>query len=459
MRPSQQSSLVTVVILGAAAFAWAVGCGDPPDNTPVITGISLGADKDVTVASTDPTGAEQGTILDVEVYGSGFDDGSVVEMGLGGEPSSKIKTNSTRYANPKKLIANITIETDALVELYDVIVTTYRGKKGMGTEMFQVRAGKTVIVEPTVIEYWIMEDPNVEGGSLIHMYGSGSVHLVNPQVVHDFFFNGQYDHPNYSQHYETYKVGVPAYPVEILPDGNFHADIPWNGEMDATELYRDHVVTDVAGTGADPFVFWYWLYFNDEVVLNYKARGVVMNGQLMGPEYTVPSGHPWHANASVASYAVFKGDDPDGYVWIEELRLSQPTCRKRRRVGEKVTRVGGEVYVKMGSTNGVPPSTWIEFHFADGSILTENVTQDVETGEKTFEMYREFPGHLQKIENLQLMVDFVRPGRDWSDYVYDPGRNSNAGFYTTVPAQFPYASKLGDPWPEARTAAIELPCQ
>ncbi|UCC82910.1 MAG: PQQ-binding-like beta-propeller repeat protein [Gemmatimonadota bacterium] len=141
MRRSRQSYLVTVVVLAAAAFAWTMGCGDPAGTRPEITGVNLGkGDKDVTVTATDPSEAEQGTTLDVEVYGSGFVDGSVVEFGHEWVPHPKIKTNSTRYANPRKLIANITIESDAPVEWYDVMVSTPRGKKGMGTEMFQVRA-------------------------------------------------------------------------------------------------------------------------------------------------------------------------------------------------------------------------------------------------------------------------------------------------------------------------------
>lgn len=97
------------------------------------------AADEVTVSATDPSSAPQDTTLDVAVFGSGFDRGSRADFALDGVPSDKVRTNSTKFANPKKLIANITIAADAVPDRYDVIVTTSQGKRGIGIELFEVR--------------------------------------------------------------------------------------------------------------------------------------------------------------------------------------------------------------------------------------------------------------------------------------------------------------------------------
>jgi uncharacterized membrane protein len=100
-----------------------------------------GATGTPSVASTDPPAASRDTTLDVRVLGSGFDDGSRAEFALNGlvDPA-KIQTNTTRFVSTGELVANITIAKDATVDLYDVIVTTRGGKKGIGAEKFFVSA-------------------------------------------------------------------------------------------------------------------------------------------------------------------------------------------------------------------------------------------------------------------------------------------------------------------------------
>jgi TolB protein len=93
-----------------------------------------------TVSSTNPGEAPQDTTLDVRVLGSGFDQGSRAEWAIAGVPSPKVVTNSTRFVSSKELVANIRIALDADTVLYDVLVTTSRGKKGIGTELFKVKA-------------------------------------------------------------------------------------------------------------------------------------------------------------------------------------------------------------------------------------------------------------------------------------------------------------------------------
>jgi uncharacterized membrane protein len=49
-----------------------------------------------------------------------------------------VRTNSTTFVSSKELRANITIDADAPTELYDVIVRTSGGKRGIGIEKFAV---------------------------------------------------------------------------------------------------------------------------------------------------------------------------------------------------------------------------------------------------------------------------------------------------------------------------------
>jgi hypothetical protein len=53
--------------------------------------------------------------------------------------SEKIQTNSTRFVNSSELVASITIAADATIELYDVLVTTSKGKRGIGIELFSIQ--------------------------------------------------------------------------------------------------------------------------------------------------------------------------------------------------------------------------------------------------------------------------------------------------------------------------------
>jgi len=114
-------------------------CVDREPTLPDIRAAAGGGGSGVSVTATDPDSATQDTTLDVVVSGSGFDQGSQAQWAIAGVPSAKVRTNSTRFVTPKKLIANITIAVDADTALYDVIVTASTGKKGIGSELFQVR--------------------------------------------------------------------------------------------------------------------------------------------------------------------------------------------------------------------------------------------------------------------------------------------------------------------------------
>ena len=121
----------------AAATCSAPSGEDSHPMTAAKAGTAAGGDP--TVESVIPASAPQDTTLDVRVLGSGYDRGSTVELLLDGAPIGSVTTNGTRYKNGGELVANITIGADALVAAYDVLVTTSRGKKGIGIEKFEVQ--------------------------------------------------------------------------------------------------------------------------------------------------------------------------------------------------------------------------------------------------------------------------------------------------------------------------------
>jgi len=129
----------TASVAVAALLVALAGCADR-ELTPPDINSDLSSSSSVTVKATDPDTGSQGTTLDVAVIGSGFDRGSQAQWAQSGVPSPQVTTNSSRFVNSKKLIANITIAPDADTGLYDVIVTASTGNKGIGTELFEVRS-------------------------------------------------------------------------------------------------------------------------------------------------------------------------------------------------------------------------------------------------------------------------------------------------------------------------------
>jgi uncharacterized membrane protein len=120
------------------AIALVSACNEEPPTGPVDTPNAAKASTGPTITATDPFSAPRDTTLDVRVLGSGFDRGSKSEFALDGVVGANIRTNRTTYKSTKELVANVTISADAVEALYDVIVTTSSGKKGIGTEQFAV---------------------------------------------------------------------------------------------------------------------------------------------------------------------------------------------------------------------------------------------------------------------------------------------------------------------------------
>lgn len=172
--------------LAALALCALTSCSDQPvatDPGGIQAAKGGGGSGGPAVSRTDPDSAAQDTTLDVHVIGSGFDRGSRAEFALNGVVGPNIRTNSTRYVSSRELVANITIAADAVTDLYDVIVTTFAGKKGIGTEMF------TVTLK-------VLDLGDLGGGSSFAWGISGVGHVVgescvsvNPCNSHAFFWS------------------------------------------------------------------------------------------------------------------------------------------------------------------------------------------------------------------------------------------------------------------------------
>lgn len=147
MAPSPHSALsgthrgLLARALFVAAASWtALACADRPTPVAPIGSPSLGkAPAGPSVTSASPSYAHRDTTLNVRIVGSGFSAGAVAEWALGGIPNAaKIRTNSTQFVSSTELVANITISADADLALWDIAVMLIGGKKGVGTELFEV---------------------------------------------------------------------------------------------------------------------------------------------------------------------------------------------------------------------------------------------------------------------------------------------------------------------------------
>jgi hypothetical protein len=141
-----QQSASNLVRIGSVVLIGMVGvlaCVDQQTTGPTVTGVELakggGGGPGPKVNEVDPPSAPQDTTLDVRVLGSGFDETAVVTFTLDGVPTDSVRTISTTFVSSKEVIANITIATDAVVDLYDAeVFLSGPGKKGIGANLFAV---------------------------------------------------------------------------------------------------------------------------------------------------------------------------------------------------------------------------------------------------------------------------------------------------------------------------------
>jgi hypothetical protein len=145
MRSARRHMRVVVVLTAALA-----SCSEPTNPRSDFTpDARLGkvAPAGPTVTSTVPAASPRGTTLDVQIIGTGFDNGSKATMPLHGVLDARVRVNSTRYVKATEVIANVTLASDAVLDRYDVVVTTAAGKKGIGTESFTVQLQAEALVD------------------------------------------------------------------------------------------------------------------------------------------------------------------------------------------------------------------------------------------------------------------------------------------------------------------------
>ena len=137
LRIDRRPLAAALVLLGL--IAW--GCGGEPSTAPDLARSSGTGAKGPIVKSTVPSSAPRGTTLTVRVLGSEFVQGSRAVWALNGDTTfatTRIRTNTTTFVSSTELAANITISADAALDLFDVVVVTLSGKKGIGIELFTV---------------------------------------------------------------------------------------------------------------------------------------------------------------------------------------------------------------------------------------------------------------------------------------------------------------------------------
>ena len=142
--PRSRCSAACTVILPAIFAAALVACGDTPTTASVADRIPghPSATRTATalaVSSTDPAFGDQGTTIDVHVFGSGFSAGAQATWLLHGVADpNQVRTNGTTVVSSTELVANITIASDATLDFWDVQVALSNGKNGVGSDLFEV---------------------------------------------------------------------------------------------------------------------------------------------------------------------------------------------------------------------------------------------------------------------------------------------------------------------------------
>jgi len=105
---------------------------------------------EIKVSAVDPDTVPADTALIVHVLGSGFTEGSQVSWELAGVPTTEVTTSGpVTFVSPKELHAPVTVEANARLASYDVVVTAIGGKKGIGVERLEVVAKFNPLPEPT----------------------------------------------------------------------------------------------------------------------------------------------------------------------------------------------------------------------------------------------------------------------------------------------------------------------
>ena len=163
------------VALVLAAFLAA--CSDDAPSSAVAPSFAkTGGSTGPSVTSTTPDYSHRDTTLDVHVFGNGFSSGAKAAWSLGGD-TTLVHVNRTTYVSSGELIANVTVPAAAPLATYDVMVTLSTGKKGVGSELFEVTAAELLAPAGRVVD--INDQGGIVGGTDTALYYDDACGALN----------------------------------------------------------------------------------------------------------------------------------------------------------------------------------------------------------------------------------------------------------------------------------------
>ena len=134
----RRSRPIHAAAFGALLAAVILGCDEHP-TTPQVN--EPEEEIEIPLSSVEPREAGQGETVQIEVLGSGFQPGDEVVFELDGEEVAGIEVHETLFATERRLIATLSIGTDAIARSYDVAVRGRHRRRGIGTEFFNILEG------------------------------------------------------------------------------------------------------------------------------------------------------------------------------------------------------------------------------------------------------------------------------------------------------------------------------
>ena len=180
----QRCAAVALTLLAA------IGCErdatSPSRDVVVTSAVAARAPSGPTVSSANPSYGDLGTTLDVQVLGSGFTNGATAMWLLNGVANGHVHTNKTTFVSSTQLTANITIDPDATVALWDVQVALIGGKNGVGADVFAVTTAQVLSTQPVTFVAGSNNLGDIAGytgnGAFIYDDATGFVNLGQHQA-------------------------------------------------------------------------------------------------------------------------------------------------------------------------------------------------------------------------------------------------------------------------------------
>lgn len=195
----RQLVLAAAVVTATGIF---VRCADPlvPVSAPADAVLAKGGggkpggggSGDPTVTAADPAFAEQGDEDQlITISGSGFSGEVEVAWERSGVASEKITVHSAAIVNSSTIVARVSFAPDADLGFYDISVTLVAGggKRGVGTEMFEVTTAEVLGITGYGDAYAVTDDGSIVAGgspvpnfSNVYEDGVGIVNLGGTEV-------------------------------------------------------------------------------------------------------------------------------------------------------------------------------------------------------------------------------------------------------------------------------------